>query len=104
MPRKPTPAKKAAASASRKPAKPAAARPKAKSAPAANNGLYVAVASARLAIGESKSALGGPSTACRGFDEAKLAAIDGLIAAIEDAERKLTACKRATTLEDLRAL
>ncbi len=68
----------------------------------ATEACYVSVAQVTVAISPAKGKAGG--AACGDFDAAKSATIDGLIEAIEAAERQLAACKRATTIEELNAL
>jgi hypothetical protein len=63
--------------------------------------LYVAVSPLNVAITRDKPTSGKPLGPCADFEQAKSAAIDALIAAIEDAERQLAACKRATTIDEL---
>lgn len=100
-PKKTTPA--AAKSAPKKsPAKPAAASITPSDNGPASDACYVSVSPATVTISPAKGKAGG--AACQDFDAAKSAAIEGLIAAIEAAERQLTACKRASTIEGLKAV
>jgi hypothetical protein len=64
---------------------------------------YVAVSPPTVAILATQPKSIPASGPCDGFEQTKDAALECLIAAIEEAERKLAACKRATTIEQLRS-
>jgi len=79
-----------------KASKPAAPGKKAASKPAK-------AAEIEEAISSSGAADASPASEFSTFDEVKAAAVEALILAIEEAERQLTAAKRATTHEALRS-
>jgi hypothetical protein len=76
------------------------ARPRTNSSKA---GVYISLTGLELVVSSEKP----KGTSARGpfssVNEARSAALDELLAAIEAAERRLAALKRATTLEQLRA-
>jgi hypothetical protein len=83
-------------------ARPAArgAKQNSRPAPAA---CYVSVAPAKLSIARARP-ITGDAAACTTFQQARDAAVESLVAAIEQAERQLTECKRASSIEQLQAL
>ncbi len=66
--------------------------------------VYIAVSPACVVISAEKPKGAKAAAACAGFEAAKHAVIGALVGAIEDAERQVAACKRATTIDELRAL
>ena len=72
-------------------------------APAAS-AYYVSFSPLRVSIAHDKPKSGSRSGPTATFEEVRGAAIDALVAGIEDAERQLTACKRAASVEALLAL
>ena len=103
MPRKPSPKKKNGPAAARKQTKtpPAKRSANARAAPP-TAAFYVTVSPPRVAIVREKPARNGATGPCPTFEQAKAAAIDALVAAIEDAERQLARCKRANSVDELR--
>jgi hypothetical protein len=63
--------------------------------------LYVTVSPLSVAILRHKPKAARASGPCESFQQARTAAIDLLVVAIEDAERMLADCKRATRIDDL---
>ncbi|MGD9720969.1 MAG: hypothetical protein AB7O59_02820 [Pirellulales bacterium] len=70
-------------------------------ASASNSEYFVLISAAKVSIVKSKPNGGAAAAVCRSFEEAKSAAIDALIDAIEQAERQLTACKQAKSIDAL---
>ena len=69
----------------------------------ANTACYVTVSPPTVSIQRARPKSGHTAGPCEGFEQLKSATLDCLISAIEDAERQLTACKRAATIEQLRS-
>ena len=69
-----------------------------------NSTCYVTVSPLQITVAGQKPKDAPPSAACANFEQAREAAMDGLLERIEEAERKLLACKRAATLDELRSL
>ena len=65
--------------------------------------FYISVAGLTVAVSNSRPNAAGARGPFTSVEEARSAALDELVAAIEVAERRLTAVKRATTFEQLRA-
>lgn len=95
----PTPAAKSAPKKSAPKSAPAKATPSTNGP--STEACYVSVSNVTVTVSPAKGKAGG--AACHDFDAAKNAALDGLIAAIEAAEKQLAACKRATTIVELSA-
>ena len=79
--------------------KPSATSSKTKSA-AAPKGYFVAASGSLVVISDRKPRSGEPERFDT-FEEARQAAIDSLVAAIEEAERRLAALKRARDYDEL---
>ena len=75
-----------------------------KPAPPARSACYVAVSPVVVSIRRTRAKNAPSAVSCAGFEGTKDAVLDGLVAAIEEAEQKLAACKRATNVEQLRSL
>ena len=95
MREKPNPAKKKPSSVARR-TSPASARANAKPK---KSTFYVTEASPSILSNEKPKE--GDAAAFATFEDARLAAIDRLLQTIEDAERQLTALKRARQFEHL---
>ena len=90
---------RAAASNSRSESKPKSkARPKASTPKTL---FYVAAPVQMALVSTEKPAADVPAQSFATFDEARQAAIDSLVEAIEDAERRLVRLRRAGRLEDI---
>jgi hypothetical protein len=106
MAKKPTASKRKSATpraASRRRAAGSARKP-ARPRPAPTAAFYVTVSPLKVSIVRGDAKAPQASAAGDEFAHAKAAAIDALVAAIEDGERQLAALKRAAALSDLQAL
>jgi hypothetical protein len=71
---------------------------------AANASCYVAVSPLHVTVARSKPKADPAAGPCIGLEQARNAVMDALLERIEEAERKLTASKHVTTLDELRSL
>jgi len=115
MAKKATRKKKKAGPATRKPskargAKAGSAKRRGKSsgaqraATAVDSSCYVSVSPLRVTVARSKPKGDGAAGPCVGLEQARNGVMDALLERIEEAERKLIACKRVTAIDQLRSL
>ena len=100
MPSKPKTSKKKIANTTRR--APAGNHSKSRVAPA-KSGVYICVSELQTTVSEENPK---STNACGPFasiDDARSAMLDALLSAIETAEARVTAIRRATTIEALRA-
>jgi hypothetical protein len=90
--------KKTSRPAARAASAPARAKTKASGSKTA---YYVTEAASAVVVSDQKPKNAAQVRQYASFDEAKSAAVDGLVQAIEDAERQLVALKRAASYKEL---